>query len=34
MDDALLVRRFKGLRDLLRDRQGFVDRNRSTRDPL
>ena len=34
MDDSLLVRRFKRLRDLLRDRQRFVERNRSTRDAL
>ena len=26
MDDALLVRRFERLRDLLRDRQGLIER--------
>ena len=34
MDDALLVRGFERLGDLLRDRQRFVERNRAARDPL
>ena len=34
MDDALLVRRFEGLGDLLRDRQRLVDRDRAARDTL
>ena len=34
MDDALLVRRFEGLCDLLRDRQRFVERDRPARDAL
>jgi hypothetical protein len=34
MDDALLVRGFECLRDLLRDRQGLVERDRATRDAL
>ena len=29
MDDAVLVRRFERLRNLSRDRQRFVDRNRA-----
>ena len=34
MDDALLVRGFEGLADLTRDRQGFIQRNRTTSDPI
>jgi hypothetical protein len=34
MDDALLVRRFKGFGDLPRDGQRLVERNRTPRDPL
>ena len=34
MNDPLLVRGFERVRDLLRDRQGFVDRDRAARDPL
>ena len=34
MDDALLVRRVERLGNLLRDRQGLVDRDRAARDPL
>ena len=34
MDDALLVRRFQRFRNLFRDRKRFIERNRSTRDPL
>ena len=34
MNDSLLVRGFERIRDLLRDRQGFVERNRSPRDAL
>ena len=34
MDDALLVRRFERLGDLLRDRHRLVERNRAARDPL
>ena len=34
MDDALLVRRFERLGDLLRDRQRLVDGNRALCDPL
>ena len=34
MDDALLVRRFERFRDLSRDRQRLVDRDRSACDPL
>ena len=34
MDDALLVRRFERVGDLLRDRQRLVDRDRSVRDPI
>ena len=34
VDDALLVRRFERLGDLLRDRQRLVERNRATRDAL
>jgi hypothetical protein len=30
MDDALLVRGLKGFRDLLRDRQRFIDRYRAS----
>ena len=33
MNDALLVRRFERLRDLPRDRQRLVERNRASRDP-
>ena len=34
VDDAVLVRRFERLRDLPRDRQRFVERNRSVRDAI
>ena len=34
VDDPLVVRRFKRLGDLFGDGQGFVDRDRSTGDPL
>jgi hypothetical protein len=34
MDDALLMRGFERLRDLLRDRQRLVEWNRATRDAL
>ena len=34
MDDALLVRGFERVRDLLRDGQRLIDRDRATRDPL
>ena len=34
MDDALLVRGFERLGNLLRDRQRLVDRNRSLRDAV
>ena len=34
MDDALLVRGFKSFRDLFRDRQRFVDRDRPAFDAL
>ena len=34
MDDPLLVCRFEGLGDLLRDGKRVVDRDRATRDPL
>ena len=34
MDDPLLVRRFEGLGNLLRDGQGFVDGDRAAGDPL
>jgi hypothetical protein len=34
MDDPLLVRGFKGFGDLLRGREGFINRDRATRDPL
>ena len=34
VDDPLLVRRFERLRDLLRDRQRLVERDRAARDPL
>ena len=34
MDDALLVRGFKRFRDLFRDRQRFVDRDRPARNAL
>ena len=34
MDDSLLVRRFKRLGDLLRDRQRLVDGNGPLRDPI
>ncbi len=34
VNDPLLVRRFERLRDLLRDRQRFVDRDRPARDSL
>ena len=34
MDDALLVRGFERVGDLLRDRQRFVERDRAARDPL
>ena len=34
MDDPLLMRRFEGFGDLLRDRQGFVDGDRSVRDAI
>jgi hypothetical protein len=29
VNDPLFVRRFQGFRDLLRDGQGFIDRNRA-----
>jgi len=29
-----LVRRFQRFRNLLRDRQGFINQDRTTRDPL
>ena len=34
MDDALLVRRFEGVGDLLRDRQRLIERDGSARDAL
>ena len=34
VDDPLVVRRFQGLGDLLRDRQCFVERDRAVYDPL
>ena len=34
MDDPLFVRGFQGVRDLLRDRQGFIDRDGALRDPV
>ena len=34
MDDPLLMRRFERVRDLFRDRQRFVDRDRPARDAL
>ena len=34
MDDALLMRGFERLADLARDRQRFLERNRTTRDPI
>ena len=34
MDDAVLVRRFESLRDLFRDRQCLVERNRAARNPM
>ena len=34
MDDALLMRRFERVRDLLRDRQRLVERNRAAGEPL
>jgi hypothetical protein len=34
MDDATLVRRIERVRDLRRDRQCFIDRNRTARQPL
>ena len=34
MDDSLLVRRFQRLRDLLRDGQRLIERNRPASDPL
>ena len=34
MDDPLFVRGFQGVRDLLRDRQGVIDRDDALRDPL
>ena len=34
VDDALLVRRFEGLGDLLRDRQRLIDGNRPARGAL
>ena len=34
VNDALLVRRFEGFRDLLRDGQRLVERDRATRQPL
>ena len=34
MNDSLFVRRFERLRDLLRDRQRFVDRNRPLRNSI
>ena len=34
MDDAVIVRGFEGLRDLTRDRQRLVDRDRSAGDAL
>jgi hypothetical protein len=34
MDDATLVRVFEAIRDLLRNRQGFVERDRPMRDAL
>jgi hypothetical protein len=34
VNDSLFVRRFERLRDLLRDRQRLVERDRALRDPL
>ena len=34
MDDALLVRGFECIGDLLRDRDGFVERKRTACDPI
>ena len=34
MDDPLFVRRFERLGDLARDRDGFVEANRSTRNAI
>ena len=34
MDDALFVRRFQRLGNLLRNRERLVERNRATRDAL
>ena len=34
MNDPLLVRRFKRLGDLFRDRECFIDRDRAARNPL
>ena len=34
VDDALLVRGFERIRNLLRNGQRFIDRDRATRDPL
>ena len=34
MDDALLVRGFECIGDLLRDRDGFVERKWTARDPI
>jgi len=34
MNDPLLVRGFEGFGDLARDRERFVERNRTTRDSL
>ncbi len=34
MNDPLLVRRFEGFRDLLRDGQRLIERNRPTRDAI
>ena len=34
MNDPLLVRRLERLGDLLRDRQGLVERDRTSRDPV
>jgi hypothetical protein len=34
MDDASLVRRFQRVCDLLRDRERFIERDRTLRDPI
>ena len=34
MNDPLLVRGFKSFRDLLRDRQRVIERDRTVRDPV